>query len=102
VLVIAVAGGCCAPLVTGGLTGLLRDLVPGAERNCAYSLDAMSYNAPGICGPVVAGLLVTAFGPVAATLTVAACAVAGAGRHDRAGGRRPAVAAGTADRATSD
>jgi hypothetical protein len=77
VLAIGAAGGCCAPLVTGGLTGLLRDLVPTGARNRAYSLDAMSYNAAGICGPVVAGLLVTAFGPGPATLVVAASAIVG-------------------------
>lgn len=77
VLAIAAAGGCCAPLITGGLTGLLRDLVPATMRDRAYSLDAMSYNAAGICGPVAAGLLVTAFGPGPATLAVAASAVVG-------------------------
>ncbi len=104
-LAVGAAGGCCAPLVTGGLTGLLRDLVPAGARNRAYSLDAMSYNAAGICGPVVAGLLVTGFGPGPATLTVAAAAIAGglvlctlpiAAREPGAAGRRQPVLGGVA------
>jgi len=104
VLAVGAAGGCCAPLVTGGLTGLLRDLVPDGARNRAYSLDAMSYNAAGICGPVVAGLLVTGFGPVPATLTVAGSAIVGglvlctlpiaAREPGRGGDRRPSMLGG--------
>jgi MFS family permease len=77
VLFIAAVGGCAGPLVSGGLTGLLRDLVPEDRLTRAYSLDAMSYNLAGICGPALVGLLAAAFGSGPATLAIAVSAMAG-------------------------
>jgi predicted MFS family arabinose efflux permease len=78
VLAVVFAGGCVAPLLTGGLSSLLRDLVPPSGRARAYGLDAASYNVAGICGPAVAAVLAGTAGPTAATLTLAASVAAGA------------------------
>ncbi|MGK5673258.1 MFS transporter [Micromonospora sp. URMC 106] len=75
VLAVAVAGGCFAPLATGGLSSLLRDLVPADDRDRAYALDVMTYNTAGVCGPAVAALLSAALGPRPATVVIAACAL---------------------------
>ncbi|SHF61547.1 MFS transporter [Streptoalloteichus hindustanus] len=43
-LALAALGGRAGPMITGGLTGLLRELVPDTARTRAYSLDSMTYN----------------------------------------------------------
>jgi MFS family permease len=78
VLAVAVLGGCVGPLLTGGLTSLLRDLVPEAELERAYGLDVASYTAAGICGPALTAFVASFFGPSSATLVLAASAGAGA------------------------
>jgi predicted MFS family arabinose efflux permease len=78
VLGVAVAGGCLAPMVTGGLTSLLTDLVPADRLTRAYALDVASYNVAGIAGPAAAGLLAALAGPPGATLALAASLVAAA------------------------
>ena len=72
VLGIAVCGGCCGPLVTGGLTGLVRGLAPADRLARAYSLDAATYNLAGIAGPTSAVALAGTHGAATATLTLAA------------------------------
>jgi MFS family permease len=72
----AVLGGCAAPLISGGLTGLLRDLVPAPRRQRAYALDAATYSLAGICGPAFAGVAASALSPSVATLVLAGCGVA--------------------------
>ncbi|MEU0428563.1 MFS transporter [Streptomyces canus] len=62
VLVLAVAAGCVAPLLTGGLTSLLGELLTKERLTRAFSADAVSYNLAGICGPAVAAALGTAVG----------------------------------------
>lgn len=78
VLVIAAAGGCCGPMVTGGLTGLLRELVPESQRTRAYSFDSMSYNFSQVVGPAGTGVLVEVAGAPTATTALGMVAV-GAG-----------------------
>ncbi len=53
-LALLAAAGCCAPLVTGGLTSLLGELIPAEHLGRAFSIDSTSYNLAGICGPAVA------------------------------------------------
>ncbi|MFF9722728.1 MFS transporter [Streptomyces gardneri] len=75
VLVVAAAGGCCGPIVSGGLSSLISRLLPaGAERDRAYSWDAVVYNAAAVGGPGAAGLLASAVSPAAAMLALSAAA----------------------------
>ncbi|MEU6300077.1 MFS transporter [Streptomyces erythrochromogenes] len=77
VLLIAAVGGCCGPVVSGGLSSLLSLISsPGPERDRAYALDASVYNAAAVAGPATAGLAAAAAGPGTA---VAVLAVAAAG-----------------------
>lgn len=62
-LALVAGAGCCAPLVTGGLTSLLGELLPAAVLVRAFSIDSTSYNLAGICGPALAAGLSTAVGP---------------------------------------
>jgi hypothetical protein len=76
-LVLAAAAGCAAPLLTGGLTGLLPELL-GKERLArAFSADAMSYNLAGICGPAAAAALGAAVSAGAALAVLGAAAMTG-------------------------
>ncbi|GAB2893578.1 MFS transporter [Streptomyces mayteni] len=79
-LAVALAGGCCGPIVTGGMSSLLAGLAPpGAARDRAYALDAGSYNAASVAGPGAVGLAATALSPgLAAGLLVAPAALAAA------------------------
>ncbi|MGW6915936.1 MFS transporter [Kitasatospora sp. NPDC054939] len=80
VLALAAAGGCCGPVVTGGLSSLVTRLMPaGAQRDRAYSWDAVVYNAAAVAGPGAAGLLSSALSPGTAMPVLAlaaACACA--------------------------
>jgi MFS family permease len=92
---LVVVAGCAAPLLIGGLSSLLGEIVPGDLRR-AFGLDAMSYGAAGIAGPALAALIAGIAGGVwaAAALTLS-CAAAAAlvltlPVPDRApGGERP-------------
>ncbi|MEU6479880.1 MFS transporter [Streptomyces sp. NPDC047017] len=76
-LAVAGAAGCCTPMLTGGLTSLLGDLLPPAALDRAFSLDAVSYNLAGIAGPSLASVLAAAYGPGPALMTLGVGAVAG-------------------------
>ncbi|WP_371614626.1 MFS transporter [Streptomyces sp. NBC_00454] len=71
VLVVAVLGGACGPMVTGGLSSLVTGLVPaGPARDRAYAWDASTYNGAAVTAPAAVGL-VAAFasaGPAMAVL----------------------------------
>ncbi|MEW2301447.1 MFS transporter [Streptomyces sp. NPDC006655] len=77
VLVLAAAAGCVAPLLTGGLTSLLGELLPKDRLTRAFSVDAVSYNMAGICGPAAAAALGTATGAGPALTVLGAGATAG-------------------------
>ncbi|NKQ23139.1 MFS transporter [Streptomyces galbus] len=77
VLAVAGAAGCCTPLLTGGLTSLLGDLVPSAARGRAFSLDAVSYNLAGIAGPALASALAATTDSGLALAALGAAAVLG-------------------------
>ncbi|QHC25082.1 MFS transporter [Streptomyces sp. GS7] len=65
-LATALVGGCCGPVVSGGLSGLIASLVPaGASRDRAYARDAAVYNAASVAGPAVVSVIagLTAPGP---------------------------------------
>jgi predicted MFS family arabinose efflux permease len=77
-VVVVVLGGCCAPLATGGLSSLLKELVPQHRRARAYSFDVLTYNTAGIVGPAFAALLAARIDPRPAALVAAAVAACGA------------------------
>jgi predicted MFS family arabinose efflux permease len=56
----ALLAGCVGPLLSGGLTSLLSELVPGRLRR-AYGIDSTLYGLAGIAGPSIAALLAGAF-----------------------------------------
>ncbi|MBT2407771.1 MULTISPECIES: MFS transporter [unclassified Streptomyces] len=58
VIAVAVLGGGCGPMVTGGLSSLVAGLVPpGARRDRAYGWDASTYNAAAVTAPAVVSLV---------------------------------------------
>lgn len=77
VLAVAAAAGCCTPLLTGGLTSLLSDLMPPAVLGRAFSMDAVSYNVAGIAGPALVSVLAAATGPALALVALGIGATAG-------------------------
>ncbi|MFI8230948.1 MFS transporter [Streptomyces sp. NPDC085900] len=77
VLAVAGAAGCCTPVLTGGLTSLLSDLLPTTGLSRAFSLDAVSYNLAGIAGPTLASALAALSGPARALVALGVGAAAG-------------------------
>ncbi|MEU0546356.1 MFS transporter [Micromonospora sp. NPDC005979] len=71
----ALAAGCVGPLLSGGLTSLLNELVPGRLRS-AYGIDSTLYGLAGIVGPSAAALLAGAFGGRIAVFCLAGSAAA--------------------------
>ncbi|MFI9062290.1 MFS transporter [Streptomyces sp. NPDC053429] len=108
VLAVALLGGTCGPMVTGGLSSLVAALVPpGPGRDRAYGWDASTYNAAAVTAPaavsVVAALgsagpamgLLAASGALSAALAASLryeSREAGAGRS----GARPGLTGGLA------
>ncbi|MEV8465057.1 MULTISPECIES: MFS transporter [Streptomyces] len=76
-LLVAAAAGCCTPLLTGGLTSLLSDLLPPTALSRGFSLDAVSYNLAGMAGPALASGLAVSTGPDRALVLLGAGAVVG-------------------------
>lgn len=79
VIAVAVLGGACGPMVTGGLSSLVAGLVPaGAARDRAYSWDASTYNAAAVTAPAVVGLVAAlgSAGPAMAVLAVSGAVAA--------------------------
>jgi MFS family permease len=76
---LVVAAGCAAPLLIGGLSSLVGDLVPAGRRPRAFGLDAMSYGAAGVAGPALAAVVADTAGPIWAVLAlVVACVTSAA------------------------
>ncbi|WP_407549476.1 MFS transporter [Streptomyces sp. Pv4-95] len=79
-LAVALLGGACGPVVSGGLSSLIAALMPhGAPRNRAYALDAAVYNAASVAGPGVVSVLAATVAPDPAMgllAGAAACAAA--------------------------
>lgn len=73
---LVVLAGSLAPVMLGGLTSLLRDLVPDRLEK-AFGLDAMSYNLAGIAGPGIAAVTAGFAGATAATAVLVALVAAG-------------------------
>ncbi|MEV7544708.1 MFS transporter [Streptomyces sp. NPDC089915] len=79
VLAVAVLGGSCGPVVTGGLSSLVAGLVPeGPGRDRAYGWDASTYNAAAVTAPAVVSLAGAALsaGPAMGVLALSAALAA--------------------------
>ncbi|MFC8719451.1 MFS transporter [Kitasatospora sp. NPDC057198] len=86
VLAVAALGGCCGPVVSGGLSALLTRLPPdGArargraeaevgEEGRAQAWDAVTYNAAAVAGPGLVALLAALGSPAAAMPVLAVAA----------------------------
>ncbi|BEL06751.1 MFS transporter [Actinoplanes sichuanensis] len=70
-------GGCLAPLLFGGLSSLLRELVPGDPAR-AFGFDATTYSVAGIVGPALAATVAGFAGATWSVITLAGFAVLGA------------------------
>jgi MFS family permease len=66
--VVALAAGITFPLSTGGFSSLIPSYVDASLRVPANALEAASYNTAIVAGPALAGVLATAFDPLAAVL----------------------------------
>ncbi|WP_229070116.1 MFS transporter [Actinoplanes sp. DH11] len=75
--VLLFAGGCLAPLLFGGLSSLLRELVPG-DVGRAFGFDATTYSVAGIAGPALAALVAGFAGATWSLVTLGAFALLGA------------------------
>lgn len=76
---VALAGGVFGPIVSGGLSSLVADLVPaGPERARAYALDAAAYNAASVAGPAVVTATAAACSAAVALAALAGGAIAAA------------------------
>lgn len=73
--------GFAGPLLTGGLSSRLADLVPSADRTQrrAQGLDATTYGLAGTLGPALVAAVAAVQSPLAALLTLAALALIAAG-----------------------
>ncbi|MFE3287548.1 MFS transporter, partial [Streptomyces sp. NPDC059233] len=79
VFAVAVLGGTCGPMVTGGLSSLVTGLVlAGPGRDRAYGWDASTYNAAAVTAPAVVSLVAAtaSAGPAMGVLAGAAALAA--------------------------
>ncbi|MFE1555973.1 MFS transporter [Streptomyces sp. NPDC058734] len=79
VLAVAVLGGTCGPVVTGGLSSLVAGLLPaGPARDRAYGWDASTYNAAAVTAPAAVSVVgaVLSAGPAMAVLAASAALAA--------------------------
>ncbi|SBT41158.1 MFS transporter [Micromonospora auratinigra] len=76
-VVLVLLAGCLAPVMLGGLTGLLRDLAP-RRLDTAFGLDATSYNLAGIAGPAIAAVVAGRCGATVATAVLTGLVALGA------------------------
>ncbi|BAJ33129.1 MULTISPECIES: hypothetical protein [Kitasatospora] len=84
-LVAAAAGGCCGPVVSGGLSALLGRLPRGGSGDSATrgderarAWDAVTYNAAGMAGPGAVAAVGAGWSPEAAMWALAVVAAGAA------------------------
>ncbi|GAA4255505.1 hypothetical protein GCM10022255_064620 [Dactylosporangium darangshiense] len=74
VLALALMAGCCGPMIFGGLSSRLDDVVVEERRRRFRGLDAATYNVADIAGPAAgAALVVSAGAPIAAAVLAGSC-----------------------------
>lgn len=71
-------GGCCGPVITGGLTSQLPGLVGVQQAPRAFGFDSLFYNVASMAGPALAGITAATVNPVAAQCLLAGSAAVGA------------------------
>lgn len=76
-VVVASVGGACGPVVAGGLSSLVAELVREDGRDRGYALDAAVYNAAAVTGPAVAAGVAVVFPAQAAGYLLAVSAALG-------------------------
>jgi len=77
VVAVSAAGGCCGPMVTGGLSSLVSGIAGPSTRR-AYAWDAATYNAASVAGPAIAAGAAHFWSPGPATVALAGGALAAA------------------------
>ena len=77
VLAVLVAGGCCGPALTGGLTSQLSGVVSNDFLPRAFGIDSLTYNVSGIAGPAVVAVISGLASPSAALVALGVCAATG-------------------------
>lgn len=75
VVLLGLVAGLTTPVLTGGFTGLIAPLVPGALLRRAYGAEATSYNVAGVAGPALAGIITGVLGASWAVGVTAALSV---------------------------
>ncbi|AEW92392.1 hypothetical protein SCATT_00210 [Streptantibioticus cattleyicolor NRRL 8057 = DSM 46488] len=76
---VAVAGGACGPVVSGGLSSVVASLAPpGPRRARACAWDAAVYDAASVTGPALVGVVAGVVSPAAAVLLLAGAATGAA------------------------
>jgi MFS family permease len=78
VVLVLIAGGCCGPAITGGLSSRLPSLLARAAMPRAFGVDALTYDVAGMLGPAVAGIIAGRASAGAATLALGGAAGLGA------------------------
>jgi hypothetical protein len=77
VLAALVAGGCCGPALTGGLTSQLSGVVSSDFLPRAFGIDSLTYNVSGIAGPAIVAVIGGLASPSAALVALGVCAATG-------------------------
>jgi MFS family permease len=77
VLAVLLAGGCCGPALTGGLSSRLGTMVPDDRLPRAFGLDSLTYNTAGMAGPAVAAVLAGTTSAATAAVALGVAAVVG-------------------------
>jgi MFS family permease len=78
VFALLLAGGCCGPAITGGLTGQIPGLVGTGSVPRAFGFDSLFYNVASMTGPAIAGVVSTTVSPAVALIVLAVSAALGA------------------------
>lgn len=89
---ILLIGGCCGPVITGGLTGQLAGLVHHKSIGRVFGLDSFFYNIASMAGPAVISVVNLATNARAAQLVLAGTAAVGAAISSTLPGRTGAAA----------
>jgi MFS family permease len=77
VLAVLVAGGCCGPALTGGLTSQLSGVVNNDFLPRAFGIDSLTYNVSGIAGPALVAVISGFASPAASLVALGAVAATG-------------------------
>lgn len=77
-IVVALIGGSCGPVVAGGLSSMVADMLPEPNRDRGYALDSATYNAASVTGPALAAGVAVVAPPAVGGYLLAGSAAIGA------------------------